>query len=80
MLSVGLFRLNTPLIAYPDASVVRLKSLEKSGYCRIDFVISAVFTLLNAFSWSYDHLKGISFFNSCVNGFAILEKLGINLL
>jgi hypothetical protein len=68
------------LVAASQSVLDLLNGLEKSGYCRIDSITNAVFRLLNSFSRFYSHLMVMSFFDNCINGFAILEKLGITLL
>ena len=69
-----------PLIANPDASVVKIKGCEKSGLCSRGSSHHLSFKSSNASCCFSDQLNFWSFFRSWFKGVAILENPSINLL
>jgi len=68
------------LLQLPEASVVKINGLVKSGYCKTGFSHNFCFNVSNDSSCADVHSKRVSFFNKLVKGLTNFEKLGINLL
>ena len=65
---------NTALIAKPEASVVNMNSLEKSGRARMGAVIMHLLRSLKANSCSFPQCHSTSFLNRSYKGFARVAK------
>ena len=66
-------------MALPDASVVMLNGLLKSGYWRTGSEQSASRNVSNARCWFGLQWNSVSFFNKDARGLDICENLSINL-